>query len=280
LRNALDEQSRNREIDSLKYNSSNRSSFGSVNAPFGPTPGQPSFDINAQLRRLLVDDEVKENMAHSSSFPANLSYNAGVPSAGFAPYRGQMVAPSTSYSSSLSAVSPQSSGFWSSSSNTPRHQLHHSATMYTSSHSSVLTPSAASYRSPASPAARQLAAELDEIRRIGGEIQQQQMNNTGSLPRSLQGMSTSNIHLPRQKHSTATNGTLSVESDDEFTRRRIPSVATSTGKFRRGRARSTLRNIFGKLTRSTSQDVRNPQSTNFRRGNGVRLVTCSLDNLQ
>lgn len=54
-----------------------------------------------------------------------------------------------------------------------------------------------SYRSPSSPAARQLAAELDELRRIGGEIQQKHdisMNN-GSLSRSLKSAKVPNCHF-------------------------------------------------------------------------------------
>lgn len=76
--------------------------------PFKPT--QP-IDINTQLRKLLVDDEVKENMAHSSSFPASLCSNLGngqppfqhQHSNSFAPPGRSHIPPSTSYLSSLSA---------------------------------------------------------------------------------------------------------------------------------------------------------------------------------
>jgi len=67
--------------------------------------------------------------------------------------------------------------------------------------------------------------------------------------------------------TTNSNKSEQTESDDELSRGRIPSNATSNGKFKRGRGRSTLRNIFGKLTRSTSQEIRAP---NFSRGNGIR----------
>ncbi|KAH7732227.1 coiled-coil like protein 1 [Aphelenchoides avenae] len=335
LRMALDEQSRTREIDSYR-NSSQRSSISTGTPLVADTH---AFDINAQLRKLLLDD-VKENISHSSSFPQSLCQSTVYPPHQSQPMsaRVPMVHPSTSYTSSLSTASPQPSGSWSSASNTPRHQLHHSATVFTSSPSAMYAPPPASYRSPASPAARQLAAELDELRKIGSEIQAQNsynLFNTGSLPRTLQSKSNSTLHLPRQKLSATSSGPTSgksprrmsspdeshqsvqlqnkeppgknslirrltgrrkpganvtrststpnlgrvvkqagsrecsescsdsdIESDDEFARRRVPSVATSTGKFRRGRARSTLRNIFGKLTRSTSQDMR--QDKNLR----------------
>lgn len=73
-------------------------------------PTQP-IDINTQLRKLLVDDEVKENMAHSNSFPASLcsTLGNGQPSFqhqhsnSFAPPSRSQIPPSTSYLSSLSA---------------------------------------------------------------------------------------------------------------------------------------------------------------------------------
>src|SRR5690606_24576408 len=63
LRNALDEHSR--VMENLAMNSA-RSSIGQV-----PAPAPPNFNLNAQLRKLLVDDS-KENIAHSNSFPTSL----------------------------------------------------------------------------------------------------------------------------------------------------------------------------------------------------------------
>ena len=57
-----------------------------------------------------------------------------------------------------------------------------------------------------------------------------------------------------------------MESDDEMMRSGHQSSTNSTSKFKRGRTRSTLRNILGKLTRSTSQEI----PGGFRRGSGIR----------
>uniref|UniRef100_A0A915CSU3 SAM domain-containing protein n=1 Tax=Ditylenchus dipsaci TaxID=166011 RepID=A0A915CSU3_9BILA len=121
-----------------------------------------------------------------------------------------------------------------------------------------------SYRSPSSPAARQLAAELDELRRVEGNFlapnqQQQPLYGSSSLPRSLHAKSNSAISIPRQKHSAGggTATTSGVESDDELARGRQSSATTTNGKFKRGRTRSTIRNFLGKLARSSSQEIRN-----------------------
>lgn len=58
-----------------------------------------------------------------------------------------------------------------------------------------------------------------------------------------------------------------MESDDEMVRSAQPSMTASNGNFKRGRTRSTLRNLFGKLTRSTSQEI--PPDA-FRRGGKAR----------
>lgn len=83
--------------------------------PLQPLPSQPApLDINHQLRKLLFDD-VKENMAHSSSFPASLSASlhspqhqptsgAGAAGPAGAPFiHRSPLPPSASYLSSLSA---------------------------------------------------------------------------------------------------------------------------------------------------------------------------------
>uniref|UniRef100_A0A915CR51 Liprin-beta-1/2 coiled-coil domain-containing protein n=1 Tax=Ditylenchus dipsaci TaxID=166011 RepID=A0A915CR51_9BILA len=76
LRNALDEQVRSvRDFDSFTsagYESnSQRSSVGAAPTPLLNVTQQPTMDINAQLRKLLIED-MKENIAHSSSYPTSL----------------------------------------------------------------------------------------------------------------------------------------------------------------------------------------------------------------
>ncbi|KAI6177245.1 hypothetical protein M3Y97_00886000 [Aphelenchoides bicaudatus] len=354
-------------------------SNGASPAPTPPfmnqKPTQP-LDINTQLRKLLVDDEIKENMAHSNSFPASLcsTLGNGQPpfqhqhTGSFVPPGRSQIPPSTSYLSSLSAgAAPTSNSVQQTAWMTPRNQLHHTTSLFAQpTHSQAF---ADGIHGPASPAARQLAAELDEIRRVSNDSQmrlpQSDLFASTSLPRTLHSKSTSALSLPRSKLTLATNGASSstigsefsflppmvhrrgssvldstngggsqpsfkgqgflqrwlgrsarnlstltdkqgkqslksrsrsephlcprrnavdslrdeqltntsnesdqpTESDDELTRSRVPSNATSHGKFKRGRGRSTLRNIFGKLTRSTSQEIRAP---NFNRGNGIR----------
>lgn len=178
LRNALDEHSRAIESYGL---SSQRSSIGQP----PPAPAPTNFNLNAQLRNLLIDDS-KENIAHSNSFPASLSSQQSS-AYGSMSARNQ-VQPSTSYTTSLSMASPQPSSWNSSQSGTPRH-LHHTTSLMAPSASFGATSTSPTFRSPSSPAARQLAAELDELRRINGELSLQQHNNqtysTNSLPRQL-----------------------------------------------------------------------------------------------
>ena len=173
LRNALDEHSR--VMENLAMNSA-RSSIGQV-----PAPAPPNFNLNAQLRKLLVDDS-KENIAHSNSFPTSLC-SGSQQSTGYESMSARNpVQPSTSYNSSLSMVSPQPS--WSSGVSIPRH-VHHTNSLMTPSASFGLS-SPGNFRSPSSPAARQLAAELDELRRINGELSLQHgQYSTSSLPRQF-----------------------------------------------------------------------------------------------
>lgn len=91
----------------------------------------PPFDINTQIRKLLIDD-VKENMAHSTSVPTSLSLQQTFQhqhAGSFAPPSRSQIPPSTSYLSSLSAGSApinNSQQPWL----TPRHQLHHTTSMF------------------------------------------------------------------------------------------------------------------------------------------------------
>ncbi|VDK48682.1 unnamed protein product [Anisakis simplex] len=270
---------------------------------------QQPFDINVQLRKLLIDD-VNDHMAHSSSFPTSLCGVQQPNNAASSSSRTtSAVQSSSSYTSSLSAASPQHSC---SNSGTPRHQQNHNQSssgsssvlinnIVASTSSPVPGPSAPqSYRSPSSPAARQLAAELDELRRIGGDLQQHHLQNnssnafsTMSLPRSLSATKAVSAYtLPRKKLSmTSSSGGISgelddltvmnilndqndfnnVESDDEIMRRqRTQTASVENSKMKRDKTRSSLRNLLGKLTRSSSQEIR---SAEFRRGSATRSTT-------
>ncbi|UMM44148.1 hypothetical protein L5515_019367 [Caenorhabditis briggsae] len=284
LRNALDEQMRSR---------SQQEDFYAAQRNY-----TDNFDINAQIRRLVMD-ETSDSMSHSTSFPVSLS---STNSNGKGPR--STVQSSSSYNSSLSAVSPQHN--WASAgAGTPRH-LHPMG-----GNQRVNNINAAQYRSPSSPAARQLAAELDELRRNENEKAAHNYS-TASLPRGV-GKASSTLTLPAKKLSVASGnstgelgGSMSsvaqptpkrnyraqmnrwineklrrkravsapnlVESDDEIARGRSLNNATSQSNlknFSRERTRSSLRNIFSKLTRSTSQD----QSNSFRRGSAARSTS-------
>ncbi|ULT84921.1 hypothetical protein L3Y34_013536 [Caenorhabditis briggsae] len=284
LRNALDEQMRSR---------SQQEDFYAAQRNY-----TDNFDINAQIRRLVMD-ETSDSMSHSTSFPVSLS---STNSNGKGPR--STVQSSSSYNSSLSAVSPQHN--WASAgAGTPRH-LHPMG-----GNQRVNNINAAQYRSPSSPAARQLAAELDELRRNENEKAAHNYS-TASLPRGV-GKASSTLTLPAKKLSVASGnstgelgGSMSsvahptpkrnyraqmnrwineklrrkravsapnlVESDDEIARGRSLNNATSQcnlKNFSRERTRSSLRNIFSKLTRSTSQD----QSNSFRRGSAARSTS-------
>ncbi|CAP27692.1 Protein CBR-HLB-1 [Caenorhabditis briggsae] len=243
LRNALDEQMRSR---------SQQEDFYAAQRNY-----TDNFDINAQIRRLVMD-ETSDSMSHSTSFPVSLS---STNSNGKGPR--STVQSSSSYNSSLSAVSPQHN--WASAgAGTPRH-LHPMG-----GNQRVNNINAAQYRSPSSPAARQLAAELDELRRNENEKAAHNYS-TASLPRGV-GKASSTLTLPAKKLLLHLEIPLVIESDDEIARGRSLNNATSQSNlknFSRERTRSSLRNIFSKLTRSTSQD----QSNSFRRGSAARSTS-------
>ncbi|KIH69579.1 hypothetical protein ANCDUO_00074 [Ancylostoma duodenale] len=79
----------------------------------------------------------------------------------------------------------------------------------------------------------------------------------------------STLALPTKKYSL-TSGTSAVESDDEVARGVMRSTATSSRHnsdekpLKRDRTRSSLRNLFSKLTRSTSHDRGGSISTQIR----------------
>ncbi|RCN46015.1 hypothetical protein ANCCAN_07962 [Ancylostoma caninum] len=245
LRTALGEQLRSRSQQDDYYTVSRWSE-------------QPAYDLNTQIRRLLLE-QPSESMTHSTSFPVRLcssSYHRGT------------IQPSSSFTSSLSTASSYHN--WSHTGN--RHLYPTIAG----------TRSEQSYRSPSSPAARQLAAELDELRRISNETHRNQSYSSISLPRGMGNKASSTLALPTKKCSL-TSGTsagedlfndivttpftsllllflIAVESDDEVARGVMRSTATSSRHnsdekpLKRDRTRSSLRNLFSKLTRSTSHD--------------------------
>uniref|UniRef100_A0A1I7X4X0 Uncharacterized protein n=1 Tax=Heterorhabditis bacteriophora TaxID=37862 RepID=A0A1I7X4X0_HETBA len=189
------------------------------------------YDLNTQIRRILLE-EPSEPMTHSSSFPVSLC--------------------SSTVPSNVRSTVQHS---WSQE-GTPRHLLHPART--------TLRNDALSYRSPSSPAARQLAAELDELRRIGTEMHSNQSYSSASLPRGM----------GNKVKLLETN----IESDDEITRGHNSTGASQSSvrevkPLRRDRTRSSLRNLFSKLTRSTSQDQ---NGSAFRRGSAASNINNSL----
>uniref|UniRef100_A0A183G503 SAM domain-containing protein n=1 Tax=Heligmosomoides polygyrus TaxID=6339 RepID=A0A183G503_HELPZ len=183
-------------------------------------------------------------MTHSTSFPVHLCSS---------PYNRAAIQPSSSFTSSLSTASSYHS--WSQAGN--RHL-----------YPTIPGPrSERSCRSPSSPAARQLAAELDELRRLGNETHASQTYSTASLPRGMGhkvgddpnvGEASSTLALPTKKYSM-TSAASAVESDDEVARGGRGTATSSRGTndekpLKRDRTRSSIRNLFMKLTRSTSQE--------------------------
>uniref|UniRef100_A0A183CDS3 SAM domain-containing protein n=1 Tax=Globodera pallida TaxID=36090 RepID=A0A183CDS3_GLOPA len=115
-------------------------------------------------------------------------------------------------------------------------------------------------RTPASPLARQLAAELDELRQSGMGALLRQPYSSASLLRS--------IHSKSNSFGTCATNRLrqAVESDDELASARgsVPNSQTLDGhlsakRLKRGRcARSTLRSFLDRFTHrgNSLQDVR------------------------
>ncbi|KAI6239102.1 hypothetical protein M3Y99_00613300 [Aphelenchoides fujianensis] len=262
-------------------NASHPQANGTSPAPTPPFHQKPpqSYDINAQLRKLLVDD-VKENMAHSSSFPASLCSSVHVPppshhfqqspqshQSGPAFLPRSQIQPSTSYLSSLSANAAPTAASWDL--GTPRGQLHHTTSMFAQPTHSF----ADGIHGPASPAARQLAAELDEIRRGNGDLHllpphTNNLFSTSSLPRSLHSKSTSTLNIPRSKLTAASGSAVGGEliftpPQHQYAPRQYPLQP------RRGSS------LFG--SSAISADGSGPQAAeseiranNFNRGNGIR----------
>ncbi|VDM59250.1 unnamed protein product [Angiostrongylus costaricensis] len=112
------------------------------------------------------------------------------------------------------------------------------------------------YRSPSSLAARQLAAELDELRQTDWKTQQPKIYSSVSLPRKLGNKASSALALGTKNHSLSSINSA-VESDDEITRgaqRKISPRTFAEMPPKRNRTRSSIRNLFSKLTRSLSQE--------------------------
>ncbi|VDM83330.1 unnamed protein product [Strongylus vulgaris] len=176
LRNALDEQLRSRSQQDDYYSASRWNE-------------QPAYDLNTQIRRLLLE-EPSEPMTHSTSFPVRLCSSS---------YQRGTIQPSSSFTSSLSNASSYHS--WSQGGN--RHLYPTVAG----------TRSEQSYRSPSSPAARQLAAELDELRRISNETHRNPSYSSTSLPRGMGNKASSTLALPTKKYSL-TSGTSAGEKKE------------------------------------------------------------------
>ncbi|KAJ1353989.1 hypothetical protein KIN20_010786 [Parelaphostrongylus tenuis] len=201
-------------------------------------------DLNSQIRRLLLD-EPSEMMTHSTSFPVRLCST----------YRQETIQPSPSFTSSLPTPS-SSHGF-------SRVGVRHLYPSISGSHSEQ------SYRSPSSLAARQLAAELDELRQVNFGTQQPRTYSSVSLPRRLGNKASSTLALGSKKHSfTSVNS--AVESDDEITRgaqRTVSPRSFDEMPPKRSRTRSSIRSLFNKLTRSLSQEQ---NASIFKAGSAVR----------
>ncbi|VDL70714.1 unnamed protein product [Nippostrongylus brasiliensis] len=233
-----DNEQKNNQIKSLRNALELRSRSQQDEFYVSPRwPEQPAYDLNSQIRRLLLE-EPAEPMTHSTSFPVRLcssSYNRATIQASHEP--------SSSFTSSISTASSYHS--WSQGGN--RHLC-----------PTIPGPrSERSCRSPSSPAARQLAAELDELRRLGNESHQNQPYSTASLPRGMGHKASSTLALPTKKYSmTHVCTTSAVESDDEVARGGRSAATSSREEKRliRDRTRSSIRNLFKKLTRSTSQE--------------------------
>ncbi|TMS37020.1 hypothetical protein L596_004048 [Steinernema carpocapsae] len=273
LRSALDDHVKERKMEkfSVSMEMRNSPSFPLTRHNVYEKEHQP-FDINAQIRKLLTE-ESNDPIAHSSSYPTSLCSVPQVHLSARSSAQNCQMPSSSSYTSSLSAASPQHSS-WSSTSGTPRHLRNPHSNYYTMGGvpCSSTSPGPSSYRSPSSPAARQLAAELDELRRIGGELQvQQQLNsnyNSSSLPRSINTkVSPGN---PLQKLSVASSG-ISGECRASAT----PSIISGTSR----RPPSTGRSYKTHLNRWIQEKFRSDRQ---RRSNsapnlGPRAIQSLLD---
>uniref|UniRef100_A0A914HYM6 SAM domain-containing protein n=1 Tax=Globodera rostochiensis TaxID=31243 RepID=A0A914HYM6_GLORO len=267
LQNALEEQQR-RMLGANLYQQQN---------------GVPShqLDINEQIRRILLLDDLsldgsdQSMMAHSSSFPAGLCGQSlrsssprrspqPAPASGPAPAR-QHFPTSTSFSSSLSHLKTMGMipppPLWRVSSPPPTIPPHRFVEEPPTHLPQLEQPSTSSSgRTPASPLARQLAAELDELRQSGMGALLRQPYSSASLPRS--------IHSKSNSFGACTTNRLrqAVESDDELASARgsVPNSQTLDGhltakRLKKGRrARSTLRSFLGRFTHrgNSLQDVR------------------------
>ncbi|KAL3112824.1 hypothetical protein niasHT_019798 [Heterodera trifolii] len=247
------------------------------------------LDINEQIRRILLtqddlslDGSDHSMMAHSSSFPAGLcaqSFRSASPrrtpqpfppSSGPTSARQQCFPVSTSFSSSLSALVPPPP-LWRVSSppppSIPPHQLASEKLPQEHPPQAEQPSTSSSGRAATSPLARQLAAELDELRQSAEMgVLLRQPYSSASLPRSIHSKANSLgvCAATRLRHA--------VESDDELAssaRGSVPNSEALNGHsppnakhLKRGRrARSTLRSFLGRFAHrgNSLQDVRPSQ---------------------
>ncbi|KJH44004.1 hypothetical protein DICVIV_09987 [Dictyocaulus viviparus] len=227
-----DNELKNHQINSLRNALNEQLRSRSHQEDFSKM-SQCSDDLNSQIRRLL-SEEPYQPMTHSSSYPVRLCSSS---------YNRMAVQPSSSYTSSLSAAAvyqrcPKSGN----------RRLYPSITGSCSEHS---------YRSPPSPAARQLAAELDELRLTDRKSSQNKMYSSVSLSRGLDNKALSTLALPMKKHSLS-SVISAVESDDEIVRggthHAVSPHVILEKPSKRGRTGSSIRNLLNKLTRSISQE--------------------------
>lgn len=271
LRSALDEQ-RRRAMNGSECFTPPLPSFRNV---------QQSPDINEQIRRILFNEENgqhfqqnSQQMAHSNSFPLSLCSTVACSSS-------QQTAPRVHHQQqhshqhhqqSFPAFMPMSNSF----SFAPGSQQQQ-MTAYTpplwrvSSPPSIPPHLGHSPKPPASPMARQLAAELDELRRSGaicsgGGIHHHPQYSSSSLPRSIHSKSNSlGSCAPKLAYQQPPN--IYGESDDETASRFSTSANNSQQngsklihkKEKRGRRpRSTLRSFLGRFAHrgNSLQDLR------------------------
>ncbi|VDD91778.1 unnamed protein product [Enterobius vermicularis] len=206
LRNALDEHCCATGSNRLYDGSTQQISADTMtNSPrFYNEQVAPPFDINEQLRKLLTEDN-GDSPSQSTSvrgyYPVSQTYVRNAQ-------------PSSSYATSMRGNSPQQN--WANcgvrNHSHSKLSMHSTACLPIPSSSSGLF-SSPNYRGPSSPAAaRQLAAELDELRRINDEVQQNSCYNSNSLLRSQSfAKSSSTFALQPKKQSVASSGGVSGE---------------------------------------------------------------------
>lgn len=232
---------------------------------------QQQFDINDQLRRLLLLENDEREIQHSCSFPNNLCQSSSMTNVSTLPplqsgryflHQQPNLAsiPSSISHSALSTAMSIPPPLWNS--NQPKHLAYEfdngiPPALFKNNSLTFVYPQQTS-----TPLARQLAAELDELRHhhalyssTDGRVGQNVLYSTASLPRSLysktaeyspQHIQPNSARIPSLEASSSSGVTMKMaDSDDEFSRRRESS---NKSEFKRNRNRSTLRTFFDKFS--------------------------------